>query len=88
MTLTVARQKGVTQSRDVVVGIIGHALPYIVLLWREQNSTSVLWSAGLIASVLAIYKCFDVWPYTITPVEFATVTCAGMVLYLLRIHLL
>ena len=76
VTLGVSRALRMNTWTDVVVGVLGHALPRVAFARRDV--TSIRWSSGVLAVVLGIYWHRDVWPYPITPIEFVGLACIGL----------
>ena len=64
------------------LSILGHCAVYIPYLVRAPDDVSPIPSLCLTACILSTYYALDVWPYCISPLEFALV--ATLVILLIR----
>ena len=64
------------------LSILGHCIVYVPYLLRPPTNVSPIPSLCLTACVLSTYYALDIWPYCISPMEFATVAS----LVILMIH--
>lgn len=66
---------GANTPQRTLLSILGHCAVYLPYCARAPTSGRVsrLPSACLTASVLGAYHLLDVWPYCITPTEFAAI---------------
>lgn len=75
VTTGLKRAQGSNTPARALASVLGHA----VLCLLPASDAPVAPAACVVASVLALYCACDVWPYPITPLEFAALAAATLV---------
>jgi hypothetical protein len=60
------------------LSILGHMLLYLPYATCGLPKVSLYPSVALLMTILCVYMALDVWPYPVSPVEFAVLGFAAM----------
>ena len=74
--------QGDNTPRMVLVSIVGHLALYLPYYYKGGLPKVPIYpSVILLSGILFLYMTLDVWPYPVTPVEFAVLGGAAMALF-------